>query len=281
MGGGWRVGYTKPMILLLVFIPLIAFGEKFVFFEGSSYEGFIRKAEKARVVYLGEIHDRRDVHNFQIKVIRDLHDRGHRLVILMEAFQQQFQEYIDLYLDGEMEEEEFLERTEYHKRWRFDKTLYAPIWRFARENGVKLFALNVPSELLREVRKKGLADVKSRYLPARIMPFRRRHKEFLLEAMGEHRDKVKGTFFDVQLAWDMGMAYKVAKTAIAFPEYVVVVIVGSGHVWRGYGIPERVNFLIGELPQLVSYIDGDEIYFLFSRDFSRDRSSANSIRDPN
>lgn len=269
------------MILFLILVPLIVFGQGFVFFEGSSYDAFIEKAERARVVYLGEVHDREDVHEFQMRVIRDLHGKGHDLVILMEAFQQQFQDEIDLYLEGEIDEEEFLRRTEYHKRWRFDKNLYAPIWRFARERGIKLFALNVSSELLREVREKGLGEIKSRYLPLRIMPFRERHREFLLEAMGDHRDKVKKTFFDIQLAWDMGMAYKVAKTTLAFPESIVVVIVGSGHVWRGYGIPERVNFLIGELPQLVSYVDEDEIYFLFSRDFSRESSSANSIRDPN
>ena len=269
------------MIPLLLFLPLLAFSSGFVFFEKSSFERFIDEAERARVVYLGDIHDRKDVHEFQLKVLRELRRKGYRIVVLMEAFQQPFQDALDEYVEGEIDEKDMLERTEYRKRWRFDRELYSPIWRFARENHVKLVALNIPSELLRDIRKKGLENVKSRYLPRRLMPFRRRHREFLLRAMGEHRKVVKKSFFDIQLAWDMGMAYKVAKTALAYPESKLVVIVGSGHVWRGYGIPERVNFLVGELPQLVSYVDEDEIHFLFSKDFSRESSSTNSRREPN
>jgi len=108
------------------------------------------------------------------------------------------------------------------------------------------------------------------------MPFREEHKAFLLEAMGKHRKAVKKSFFNIQLAWDMGMAYRVAKTVVAHPGAKLVVIVGSGHVWRGFGIPERVNFLLGELPQLVSYVEEDEVHFLFSKDFSRESSSTNS-----
>ncbi|WP_457600730.1 ChaN family lipoprotein [Hydrogenivirga sp.] len=269
------------MALVLLLIPFIALSSDFVFFEKSSYERFIEKALSARIVYLGETHDRRDIHELQLRVIRDLYEREPKLIILMEAFQQPFQDALDEYVGCEIDEEEMLRRTEYLKRWRFNPELYALLWRFAKRHYLKLFALNVPSELLREVRRKGLANVRSRYIPPRLMPFRKEHRKFLLEAMGKHRDKVRGTFFEIQLAWDMGMAYRVAKLALAYPDHRLVVIVGSGHVWRGFGIPERVNFLIGKVPQLVSYVEEDALYFLFSKDFSRDSSSTNSRSEPN
>ena len=269
------------MHALLVLFPFLAFSADFFFFESSSFERLMEKAERARVIYLGETHDRKDVHEFQLRVIKELEGRGYPVVILMEAFQQPFQDALDEYVECEIGEGEMLRRTEYHRRWRFDVELYAPIWRFAKERGIKLLALNIPSELLGEVRKRGIGRVRSRYFPRRIMPFRERHRAFLLEAMGEHKKAVKKTFFDIQLAWDTGMSYRVAKAVLAYPEAKLVVIVGSGHVWRGYGIPERVNFLVGELPQLVSYVEDDEVYFLFSKDFSRESSSTNSRREPN
>lgn len=237
--------------------------------------------ERSRIIYLGEIHNRKDVHDLQLRIIKDLSERGHDLLILMEAFQQPFQDALDEYVNGEIEEKEMLRRTEYRRRWRFDPELYAPIWRFAREREIPIYALNVPTELLREVRERGLENIKSRYLPRRIMPIREKHRQFLEKALGKHKNSDAKTFFDIQLTWDTGMAYRVVKLALGNPEKKLVVIVGSGHVWRGYGIPERVNFLIGEISQSVLYVDKDEVYFLFSKDFSKDSSSTNSKSDPN
>jgi len=66
------------------------------------------KAEQSRVIYLGETHDRKDVHEFQLKVLRELKKRGYSLLILMEAFQQPFQDALDEYVECEIEEEEML-----------------------------------------------------------------------------------------------------------------------------------------------------------------------------
>lgn len=262
-------------------MPLLAFSSDFIFFEGSSLERFILKAEEAKVIYLGETHDREDIHQLQLRILKELDKKGYEIVLLMEAFQQPFQEALDEYVEGYIDEEEMLKRTEYKRRWGFDKELYAPLWRFARERGIKLIALNVPSELVRDVKRRGLGKVRSGYLPEKVMPLRKEHREFILKAMKEHKSSVEKSFLDVQLAWDTGMAYKIAKTALAYPRAKLVVIVGSGHVWRGYGIPERVNFLLGDIPQLVSYVQEDTFYFLFSKDFSRDNSSTNSSKEPN
>ena len=263
-------------------IPLIAFSQDFLFFKRTSYEDVLGQMKKARIVYLGEVHDRKDIHELQLRVIEDLYEDGKKILILMEAFQQQFQDAIDEYIMCEISEEEMLRRTDYMKRWRFDPELYAPIWRFAKEKSIPIFALNVPSELLKEVRERGLDNVKSRYLPSKILPIRKRHREFLRRALEEHGGKMdEERFLTIQQAWDSGMAYRVAKLALAYPDHTLVVIVGSGHVWRGFGIPERVNYLIGEIPQAVLYIVEDGAYFLFSKDFSRESSSTNSKKDPN
>ncbi len=262
-------------------MPFSLLAKEFHFYEGVGFERVLSRMEEARVIYLGETHDRKDIHQLQLRILEELHRRGHKLILLMEAFQQPFQDALDEYVECEIEEEEMLKRTQYYKRWRFDKELYAPLWRFAKENYIKLFALNVPSELIKQAREKGVENLKSRYIPPKVKPFHDKHKEFLREALGEHKGTHEEPFFRVQLLWDTGMAYKVAKTALAYPNHKLVVIVGSGHVRRGYGIPERVNFLIGEIPQAVLWIEEDVAYFLFSKDFSKESSSANSSKEPN
>ena len=269
------------MVLILLLLPFTVFSSELMFFERSSYDRLLGYAREARIIYLGEVHNRKDIHELQLRIIKDLHSEGFKLAILMEAFQQQFQDALDEFVEGEIDEEEMLRRTEYIKRWRFDKELYAPLWRFAKENYIRLFALNVPSELLRETRNKGVKGVVSRYIPRRVMLFHEQHRRFLEKAMGKHKGASVERFMNVQLTWDMGMAYRIAKLVTSNPDTKFVVIVGSGHVWRGYGIPERVNFLIGEVPQLVSYLEEDDIHFLFSKDFSKESSSTNSRSEPN
>jgi uncharacterized iron-regulated protein len=269
------------MFVLVLLLPALVFASGFLFFKRSGYEEILEEIEKARIVYLGEAHTHKELHRFQLKVVEDLVNRGHEVILLMEAFQQPFQDAIDDYLNCESDEEEFLERTEYRKRWRFDPELYAPLWRFSKERNIRLFALNVPNELKEEVKEKGLEWVISRYLPPEIAPLSEKHREFLEWAMKQHKDVDRKKFIDVQLMWDSGMAYRIAKLAAGNPKAKLIVIVGRGHVWRGYGIPERVNHLLGEVPQAVLYVSDDEIYFLFSKDFSRDTSSANSSTEPN
>jgi uncharacterized iron-regulated protein len=269
------------MLLALLFLPLIALSGDFVFFKQSAYDEIFEELRKARVIYLGEVHDSRKIHLLQFRIIMDLLNSGEKILITMEAFQQQFQKHIDEYLAGEIEEEELLERTEYKKRWRFEPSLYAPFWRLARDRGIPLYALNIPSELIREVKEKGIEKVKSQYLPREIIPFNQRHRDFLAQAMEDHDEVDEQKFLDVQLAWDNGMAYRITKLLLAHPDRKIVVIVGSGHVWRGWGIPERVSYMVGNLPQAVLYTEEDEVYFLFSKDFSKEASSTNSSSEPN
>jgi len=269
------------MVVVILLLHVFAYGGDFIFFKGTDYRDIYTELKKAKVIYLGDIHDSMSLHMLYFRIISDLIKEGEKIVIGMEAFQQQFQDHIEDYLAGDITEKEFLERTEYKKRWRFEPSLFAPFWRLAKEKGIPLYGINIPTELVKEVREKGIENVKSGYLPPVIILTGPRYREFLLEAMKDHKKADEKRFMDVQLAWDNGMAYKIAKILVAHPDRKVVVIVGSGHVWRGWGIPERVNHLVGEIPQAVLYAEDDEIYFLFSKDFSREISSTNSMSEPN
>ncbi|GAB6065543.1 hypothetical protein JCM9492_06350 [Aquifex pyrophilus] len=180
----------------------------------------------------------------------------------MEMFQQPFQEYLDAYTEGEISEREMLEKTEYKKRWGFDEELYRDIWRFANKYGIKLIALNIPSELLKEIREKGLENVRSVYLPPKIVYPPEEYKNFLLENMKRHSKKFnEKRFIDIQTAWDNGMAYKILKLLVLYPEHRIIVTVGKGHLYKGYGIPYVLKKLFG-VKQAVMYPLEDERFFL-------------------
>jgi uncharacterized iron-regulated protein len=203
-------------------------------------------AEK-RVVYVGETHDRYEHHLNQLAVIQGIHQRYPDLAIGMEYFQWPFQEVLDRYVTGELDEREMLRKTEYFQRWRFDYRLYRPILQYAREHRIPLLALNVPAELTKKVAReglKGLSDRERAQLPENIDRSDKAYRERLREVFKEHgfmKEADFEHFVEAQLLWDEGMARQAADYLREHPGRRLVVLAGIGHLVYRAGIPNRVN----------------------------------------
>ncbi len=200
-----------------------------------------------RVVYVGETHDRYAHHLTQLEIIKAVHTSNPRLAIGMEMFQQPYQAYLDDYVAGRLSEREMLVATEYFQRWRYDYRLYAPILRYARENGLPVVALNVAGDLVEKVRAHGLdgLDTADRArLPADIERGNAEY-EARLRAIYELHPRTEGRgferFLDGQLVWDEGMAERAARYLEEHPDDAMVVLAGSGHLAYGDGIPDRLE----------------------------------------
>jgi uncharacterized iron-regulated protein len=209
-------------------------------------DSLVQSLLDARVIFVGESHDRYEDYLNQLAIIRGLHERDKDLAIGMEFFQQPFQPVLDAYIAGELSEAELLRRTEYFHRWRFDYRLYRPILRYAREHGIPLIALNIPAEITDKVGDGGLASLSAEeaaMIPAdidRSDAAYRAHIETVFSMHPKAADADFERFLDVQLLWDEGMAERAAEYLEAHPARTLVVLAGAGHVEYGRGIPQRV-----------------------------------------
>jgi len=164
----------------------------------------------------------------------------------MEFFQQPFQPALDAYVAGELSEADLLRRTEYFHRWRFDYRLYRPILRYAREHGIPLIALNVPSEIVDKVGDgglEGLSEAEKAMIPADIDRSDETYRSYIETVFRMHPNAGDADFqhfLDVQLLWDEGMAERAADYIRSHPGRTLVVLAGAGHVEYGRGIPQRV-----------------------------------------
>jgi uncharacterized iron-regulated protein len=199
-----------------------------------------------RVVFVGEIHDRYDHHLNQLEIIKRLHELDPDMAIGVEYFQQPFQKQVDAYIDGGTQENEFLRTTEYYSRWRYDYRLYAPIFRYAREQHIPVRALNVPGALVSTVMNVGVAGLPANaraYLPHEIEPADEEYKNRLRKAFEQHagmKPDAFNHFVEAQLVWDEGMAESAAAYLDANPGRRMVILCGAGHVEFGSGIPQRL-----------------------------------------
>jgi len=229
----------------------------------GTLEALLPELARKRVVYVGETHSRYGHHLLQLEVIRGLYRQGVDLAIGMEFFQKPFQEWLDAYIEGRIDETEMLEKTQWFDRWRFDYRLYRPILRFAREHRIPVVALNVPREITDEVSEKGIDGLKPEsraQLPERIDRSDQAYRKRLRQVFTRHEGKREGQFerfLDVQYSWDEGMAQSVADYLKAHPGKRMVVLAGSGHIAWGSGIPHRVARRIGGDYAILLPADGE------------------------
>ncbi len=226
-------------------------------------DAIIPRLAPKRVVFIGETHNRYDHHLNELEIIRRLYGYNPDLAIGMEFFQQPFQKYLDQFIAGKLNEKEFLRRTQYYDRWRFDYRLYKPILDFARANGIPVIALNLPSEITTKVGKSGmgtLSDAERAMIPKHIDRSNPAYQERLYAIFEHHPGNADfQRFMDVQLLWDEGMAARIARYLKDNPDRNMVVLAGSGHLIYGTGIPERVVRRVQAQTAIVLNGDGSDV----------------------
>ena len=200
-----------------------------------------------RAVFVGEQHDRYDHHLNQLTIIRQLHEHNPHWVIGLEFFQQPFQQHLDNYISGVIDEREFLLKTEYFERWGYDYRLYRDIFRYAREQGIPMLALNIAQEISSKVAQVGIEglDANQRIqIPQDIDKSDEKYRDHLQEIFQLHQraeSKNFEYFWETQLVWDESMAQRTADYLQAHPDKSMVVLAGAGHIAHGSGIPNRLK----------------------------------------
>lgn len=205
-------------------------------------------AEK-RALFIGEIHDRPEHHQNQLRLIQNLYERYSSIAIGVEYFQQPFQNHINDYIAGYIDEREMLIRTEYFKRWKIDYRLLQPILRFAREKHITVLALNISDEIHHKVFHGGIKSLTPQertHIPVDIQPIGKDYQDRLKTIFNAHPEGTTfETFVEGQLLWDEAMADVAANYLKDHPQTLMVVLAGLGHMMYGDGIPKALDRRLG------------------------------------
>jgi uncharacterized iron-regulated protein len=231
--------------------------------------------KKDRIVLVGEHHDNAEHHAQQLAVIRSLHEAGARVAIGMEMFRSDSQSALNAWTAGEIPEPAFVRI--YYDNWNFDWDLYAPILRYARDNGMPVVGLNVSREITSQVARHGfqsLSEEQRGKLKDVACIVDRTYMAFIKRAYGAHaHGNLDFTYFcEAQLVWDNIMAINALEFVDANPETVMVIITGNGHAWKG-GVPTQianrsdvpVSVILPEIPGVTEpdLVDTGDADYLF------------------
>lgn len=226
----------------------------------TSFPDVIASAAKQSVVLLGESHTNREHHRWQLHNLAALYAARPDMVIGFEMFPRRVQKVLDKWVAGELSESEFLAQSEWQVVWNTDASLYMPLFHFARMNRIPMRALNIDTQLRRLVAEKGFdsVPVEAREGVTRPAPPSPEYLEFLLPIYEQHDRPKQETakpgryssdflrFVVGQQLWDRAMAqeiHAVLTTRDHGKSPLVVGIMGSGHILRGFGVAHQLNDL--------------------------------------
>ena len=202
-----------------------------------------------RVIFIGESHTAMDFHRVQKKVVAELHRAGKKVMIGLEMYPFTEQKYLDDWSNGYLTENGFLQLSHWYKNWGYNWNYYRDIFLYARDNGMRMFALNAPREVVSAVSKKGLDNLtpeERAFIAPKIDTASEEHftlfKAFFEEASeGMHammNDAQARAMYASQCTWDATMGYNAIRALNEFGDQnsVMVVLIGSGHVAYNLGI---------------------------------------------
>lgn len=213
-----------------------------------SFLKMIKDMKGSRFVYVGETHNSLPMHDIQLKIIQALYEQDDNLSIGLEMLPLSTQEILNKWSLGTLAQDEFIREIEWYVNWNYNFGFYEKIFEFAKENKIPLYALNVPREIIKEIRMKGwkslsekdkklvpqpdLTDEEHRILIRTIfesteIPYQMKGKSLEIAFEGLYR---------AQSAWDEVMAFNAVR---AGKEKKMVVLAGSGHLLYNLGINRR------------------------------------------
>jgi uncharacterized iron-regulated protein len=108
----------------------------------ADYGDLTREAQKADIVFFGELHDNPISHWLELELTKTLFaEKGKDLLLAAEMFETDNQRLIDEYFAGMFKETSFEAEV---RKWNNYATDYKPLLNFAKDNGLRFIASNIP-----------------------------------------------------------------------------------------------------------------------------------------
>jgi uncharacterized iron-regulated protein len=119
----------------------------------SDYGEIIKEISKSDFVFLGELHDNPIAHWLELEVTKSLFaDKAKNLILAAEMFETDNQILIDEFFSGIIKESSFDSEV---RKWSNYSTDYKPLLNFAKDNGLKFIASDIPRRYASTVASSG------------------------------------------------------------------------------------------------------------------------------
>ncbi|KAA8495082.1 hypothetical protein FVE85_3323 [Porphyridium purpureum] len=211
-----------------------------------------------RLLVIGEEHTHPLHHRMQLDVIKTLRQNAPTkpLAIGLEHFYRQHQGHLDDYVYGRIGLNKLKERTKWDEMWGHDFNFWLPIFAYARQHGIRLVGLNLPSKAVQIVAERGLDSVPEKLrstFPEIDLSNQKHYNRFASNMMGVHADVAGAylkSYYEAYCLWEDYMADSASQFLQNAPGFKngqgqLVILAGAAHVEGRNGIPDRLSRRMG------------------------------------
>jgi uncharacterized iron-regulated protein len=212
------------------------------------------RLDGVKLLFVGESHTDIEFHRVQLKLIEELHRRGREVLVGLEMYPVPEQPWLDRWIsDRKLTEERFLADSQWYRNWGYHWDYYRDIFRFARANRIRMFAVNLPRAAVQTIRTQGfeaLPPDQRAMLPERVDVDDAEHQR-LFRAFFDSGDALHGNLpepmfqgmFRAQCAWDAAMGWNALRALQRHGgrDAIMVVLIGAGHVAYGLGAERQAR----------------------------------------
>lgn len=108
----------------------------------SNMKELVAAARRADIVYNGDYHTLAQAQRIPLRILRELIARRPDITLAVELVKIEDQPVLDLFMAGELSEDQFLEAIDYYRTWGFPWENYRDLFIFAREQGIRVIGIN-------------------------------------------------------------------------------------------------------------------------------------------
>jgi len=218
-----------------------------------------KRLATTRVLFIGEEHTTPEFHDVQLATLKALHDSGREVLIGLEMYPYDQQAPLDQWIDGKLTERGFVDLSGWYVYWSHHWGYYRDIFNYAREQGLRMYGVNMPRASVNLAREKGFEalDPETRkHLPPKVdltnAEHRRLFRAYFSDDDALHSQMSEAaldSLYRAQVTWDATMGWNAAQALERHggKDAIMVVLIGSGHV----------AYNLGSVRQLAANYDGE------------------------
>jgi len=218
-----------------------------------------RRLATTRVLFIGEEHTTPEFHDVQLATLKALRESGREVLIGLEMYPYDQQAPLDQWIDGKLTERGFVDLSGWYVYWSHHWGYYREIFDYAREQGLRMYGVNLPRAAVNLAREKGfeaLDPEARRHLPPKIdltnAEHRRLFRAYFADDDALHSQMSEAaldSLYRAQVTWDASMGWNAAQALEQHggKNAIMVVLIGSGHV----------AYNLGGVRQLAANYDGE------------------------
>jgi uncharacterized iron-regulated protein len=221
------------------------------------------------LLFVGEIHTNLDSHRVQLRVIQELHRAGREVMIGLEMFPTTQQSSLDAWVDNVYTEKGFVAEADWYNYWGYHWEYYREIFLYARDNGIRMYGINTPRDIVKAVREKDFKDLtadESKYFEHEVKPATddqtRMFRSFFDAEDALHlSDDAMGGMLRAQTTWDATMGWNALRALKNYggDNAIMIVLIGVGHVTYGLGSERQTApYYDGKIASLITEPIEDE-----------------------